>query len=190
MASDLTRRRFLAATLGGVGAVWITASWSDLVAAGAAARRAARGQPEPFKVLTPADAADIEAVAAQIIPSDETPGAKEMHIIHFIDHSLATFAKEQRPIFAKGVMDLRAQAAKQFPGAKSFAALDAAKQTAVLKEMEKAKSPFFEMMRGATIVGMLAFPEYGGNYNKAGWKLIGFEDQFSWAPPFGYYDRT
>jgi hypothetical protein len=22
-----------------------------------------------------------------------------------------------------------------------------------------------------------------------GWKLIGFEDEFSFEPPFGYYDR-
>ena len=29
----------------------------------------------------------------------------------------------------------------------------------------------------------------GGNYDKVGWKLIGFKDDFYFKPPFGYYDR-
>jgi gluconate 2-dehydrogenase gamma chain len=37
---------------------------------------------------------------------------------------------------------------------------------------------------------MLSNPEYGGNFNKMGWKLIGFDDRFSWAPPFGWYDAN
>ena len=31
--------------------------------------------------------------------------------------------------------------------------------------------------------------DYGGNYDKVGWKLIGFQDDFYFKPPFGYYDR-
>ena len=40
------------------------------------------------------------------------------------------------------------------------------------------------------ISGMFADPKYGGNVNKSGWKLLGFDDQFSWAAPFGWYDRN
>jgi hypothetical protein len=29
---------------------------------------------------------------------------------------------------------------------------------------------------------------HGGNHNKAGWKLIGFDDSLNHKPPFGYYD--
>jgi hypothetical protein len=36
---------------------------------------------------------------------------------------------------------------------------------------------------------MFANPEYGGNRDKIGWKMIGFDDRFSWGPPFGWYDR-
>jgi hypothetical protein len=32
-------------------------------------------------------------------------------------------------------------------------------------------------------------PEYGGNREGLGWKLIGFEDRHIFEPPFGYYDR-
>ena len=38
-------------------------------------------------------------------------------------------------------------------------------------------------------MGFLANPEYGGNYEQAGWKHIGFEDRFFFTPPFGFYDR-
>jgi gluconate 2-dehydrogenase gamma chain len=141
-------------------------------------------------VLSDADAADIEAAAAQIIPSDGTPGAREARVVYFIDRSLGTFAKDQRPAFEKAAKELRARAAKIQPGAKSFASLSAEKQIAALTAMEKEKGSAFNMLRGATIAGMFANPEYGGNYNKAGWNLLGFNDQFSWASPFGWYDRN
>ena len=41
-----------------------------------------------------------------------------------------------------------------------------------------------------TISGMFADPKYGGNANKSGWKVLGFDDHFSWAAPFGWYDRN
>ncbi len=36
---------------------------------------------------------------------------------------------------------------------------------------------------------MFALPSYGGNRDKAGWHLIGFDDRHFWQPPFGYYDE-
>jgi len=36
---------------------------------------------------------------------------------------------------------------------------------------------------------MFALPQYGGNRDSVGWKLIGFEDLHVFHPPFGYYDR-
>jgi hypothetical protein len=36
---------------------------------------------------------------------------------------------------------------------------------------------------------MFAMPSYGGNRDKLGWALIGFQDRHSWQPPFGYYDK-
>ena len=56
----------------------------------------------------------------------------------------------------------------------------------VLEAIEK--TSFFELLRLHTIMGFLASPGYGGNYNQVGWKLIGFEDKHVFSPPFGYYD--
>ena len=49
-------------------------------------------------------------------------------------------------------------------------------------------SPFFDTMRTLTILGTLSASQYGGNYAGVGWKLMGFEDQHVFTPPFGYYD--
>ena len=51
------------------------------------------------------------------------------------------------------------------------------------------QTPFFERMRLLTLVGMFAMPKYGGNRDGIGWKLLGFQDQHIFQPPFGYYDR-
>jgi gluconate 2-dehydrogenase gamma chain len=183
--STLSRRDFLAIAGTGVASVWLTASVHDLIAAGRHAQTA-----PTFEYLTPADAAELEAFAAQIVPTDDTPGAREARVVYFIDKGLATFAKNNRDNVAKGVKELRDRAAKMQPGAKSFAALPVDKQIAIMKAMEKDQHSFFEDGRQATLAGMLTFPEHGGNYNKIGWKWIGFDDRFSWSAPFGWYDRN
>ena len=35
---------------------------------------------------------------------------------------------------------------------------------------------------------MFSLPEYGGNRDKVGYELIGFEDRHAWQSPYGYYD--
>jgi len=145
---------------------------------------------QAFEHLSPADAVDVEAACAEIIPTDDTPGAREAKVVYFIDKALGTFAKNQRDVWLKGVQELRARADKRHPGTKSFAALPTADRIAVIASLEKDKHPFFDELRGATVAGMFANPDYGGNQGKVGWKLIGFEDRYSWAAPFGWYDRN
>ena len=183
--TDLSRRQFLAASGAAAAAVWIAAESRELLAAGMHAAQATR-----FENLTPADAADFEAATAQIIPTDATPGAREARVVYFIDKALGTFAKDQKPAFEMAAKELRTRAAKAKKGAKSFAELPSVQQIAILTALEKEKPEIFGQLRYATMAGMLANPEYGGNYNKTGWKMIGFVDQFSWAAPFGWYDHN
>ena len=56
-----------------------------------------------------------------------------------------------------------------------------------LDEIEK--MPFFDTVHFHTVAGFLADPQYGGNRNQVGWKLIGFDIAPTHQPPFGYYDR-
>jgi hypothetical protein len=69
----------------------------------------------------------------------------------------------------------------------SFAALASEQQIEYLKTVDR--TPFFETTRLLTLLGMFTMPKYGGNRDGLGWKLIGFEIQHAFQPPFGFYDR-
>ena len=187
--TDFSRRAFLTASGGALAGAWLLADVAKLVASGEHAARAARATPPlPFEYFTAGDAAEVDAAAAQIIPTDDTPGAREARVVYFIDHSLATWASDQRKPMEGAVKELRRRARAQ--GGTAFAALGEAQQHAIIAAMEKDRHPAFSVIRGATLAGMLSNPEYGGNHQKTGWKMIGFTDQFSWAPPFGWYDAN
>ena len=65
---------------------------------------------------------------------------------------------------------------------KTFATLNAAHQDEVLKALESGEAGFtdfsskvfFQMLLANTLEGYFADPMYGGNRNKAGWRLVGF----------------
>ena len=140
-----------------------------------------------WEYLTPEQAADVEAFASQIVPSEpDSPGAKEAGVVYFVDKSLATWAKDQRDPFTKGLDALNLEVGKHFPGTARFANLSSSQQTEILRAQEKTE--FFQVMRASTLMGFLSNPEYGGNKDKIGWKLLGFEDRYAWQPPFGDYD--
>jgi len=186
--SDISRRLFMIKSCAGISSAWLASSLPEILAAQDHAHRAVQsGAPSKFEFFSPADAAEVEAMAAQIIPTDDTPGAREARVIYFIDRALATFAAEERAAFAEGLTQLQKKTRKKFGKIKKFSELGFEQQTMVLKAIEK--TTFFELVRTMTILGMFSNPEYGGNYNKIGWQLIGFEDQFFFKPPFGSYDR-
>ncbi len=171
-----------------LGAPALALEWSDVAAAAHHALSAAGGAGTPgATVLSRAEAADIDAISAQIIPSDDTPGAHEAGVVFFIDHALATFFAPLAREFRTQLGLFQAACSALHPG-KSFAALPAEQQIEFLKTMDS--TPFFARMRLLTVLGMFAMPAYGGNRNNVGWALLGFEDQHVFEPPFGYYDRA
>ena len=99
---------------------------------------------------------------------------------------LTTFLRDSQPVYMQGLKDLQAKTQELFPDAGKFSALTSAQQIKVLTAIEK--TPFFTTVRTHTIIGMFASPVHGGNYDKVGWKLIGFDDTLNFKPPFGYYD--
>ncbi|HLN00278.1 MAG TPA: gluconate 2-dehydrogenase subunit 3 family protein [Bryobacteraceae bacterium] len=173
----ITRRHLLAATP-------VAAA---VLAAQQHAHQAARSaQPPPLSILNAAEAREIEAIAAQIIPADDTPGAREAGVIYFIDRALATFDQDKRALYTEGLKDLQARRDALFPGSQNIAGLQPAQQIRLLHAIEK--TDFFELVRTHTALGFFGNPSYGGNRDQIGWKLIGFEDRFQFEPPFGYYD--
>jgi gluconate 2-dehydrogenase gamma chain len=188
--ADLSRRSFLEQSLVGAGAAWLAAAWPDVLMAQQHAhhtmRAIAAGEPAKLEFLTAAQAAEVEAISSLIIPTTDTPGAREAGVVYFIDRALRTFAADQQKPFADGLAAFGAKRQEMFPNSTDFVSLTVAQQTEVLKAMEK--TPAFGLFRFATVVGFLCNPESGGNREQVGWKAIGFEPSATNTPPFGYYD--
>jgi gluconate 2-dehydrogenase gamma chain len=181
----MTRRDFLAASGGVIGTSLMAAHAPALLAAAEAAAKAHEAG-AAFLHLDAADAAGLEAVAARIVPSDDTPGAREAGVIHFIDQALGSFMADSAAFLSEGRMGLDARARDAH--GQPFAALDPESQDALLREIED--TPFFDLLHYLTVAGMFALPTYGGNRAYTGWKLIGFDHRHGWAPPFGHYDAA
>ena len=146
---------------------------------------AAMAAGEGFSTLEADEAAEFQAIAARIIPSDDTPGANEAGVIYFIDRVLGAERSEMLAGLREGLAALQQQAAAENNGA-LFSALSGPQQDAQLRAIED--TTFFNNIRYLTIAGMFALPALGGNRDRVGWELLGFEDRHVWMPPFGYYD--
>ena len=136
--------------------------------------------------LSAAEAADVEAVASQIIPTDDSPGAREAGVVFFIDRALATFFSQLAGDYRAQLAAFQAECRERHPSG-SFASLTSEQQIEYLKGVDQ--TPFFNTTRLLTLLGMFSLPAYGGNRDGVGWKLLGFEDAHVFRPPFGYYDR-
>ena len=182
-----SRRAFLSGAGGALSLTWLATHWPGIAAAQAhAATAATTPDSATLALLTPEEARDVEAIAAQIVPTDDTPGAREAGALYFIDRSLHTWNAAAADPFRAGLREFQARFAAEH-SAGSFAAADAATQIAFLRQVET--SPFFGKLRFLTLLGMFAAPAYGGNRGGIGWRLIGFDDAHAFTPPFGYYDR-
>jgi gluconate 2-dehydrogenase gamma chain len=194
MNSD--RRSILQVLAAALGAAALPVHWSEVLQAAQAAHgnhtdtshnAAAPDSAPKITFLSAADAADIEAVAAQIIPTDDTPGAREAGVIYFIDRALATFLAQLASEYHDLLAEFRTAFRAKHPDAASFASLPSEQQIAFLKTVDR--THFFEATRLLTLLGMFTNPTYGGNRDFVGWQLLGFEDKHVFQPPFGYYDR-
>jgi gluconate 2-dehydrogenase gamma chain len=186
-APRMPRRQFLIGAGGAAAAAWIGLNWPSIAAAHGHAVAARADGDAAFTVLSAAAARDVEAIAAQIVPTDDMPGAREAGAVHFIDRSFATWLAPDARRYLDGLDDFWREFAKFGGGATAFADAPGAQQIAFLKSVEN--TPFFGGTRMLTLLGMFALPEYGGNRGGVGWKLLGFEDQHAFQPPFGWYDR-
>ena len=154
-------------------------TWAEMAAAQA-------GPPPALTVLDAGMAAEVEALTAQIIPSDDGPGAREAGVIYFIDRALATFEADKVEAYHAGMKEFQQARRKLFPESTSIAGLAVAEQVTLLHAVEKTE--FFELLRKHTVLGFVGSPKYGGNRGEVGWTQIGFNHQMRFEPPFGYYD--
>jgi gluconate 2-dehydrogenase gamma chain len=163
------------------------AALADIAAAQQLAHEAVEASnPPPFLALDPTDAAEIDAITSQIIPSTDGPGAHEAGVVYFVDRALSTFDAHLREPYRLGMADVQRKRREMFPASASISALPGDQQIQLIHAIEA--TDFFELLRTHTMYGFLGNPSYGGNRDRIGWKLIGFDDRMAYQPPFGYYD--
>lgn len=178
---EITRRSFISDGARTLGSGWLTLQWPVVLAAATAAcdqRDAKAG----YANLGATTARTLAAVAEQIFPADETPGADEIGVVWFIDALMGGRWGGMRPMLEAGARALDDRSGT----AAEFSELPFGEQTEILRDIED--EAFFQAMRLLTLGGVFAMPSRGGNREKAGWALIGFEARHSWQPPFGHYD--
>jgi hypothetical protein len=204
-SSQTARREFLLRTGGAAAAAWLSAQWPSVLAAAQHAHDAVKSPGTAhFEVLTPEQARNVEAIASQIIPSDELPGAREAGVVFFIDRALKTFASQDLLLYQQGLAEVDELTGEKFPGVKTFADAAPDQQEAVMVELEERvsaspKQPRVRRQLGSpdfvdtiwqhTVLGFLVDPEGGGNRDYAGWKAIDRDPAHSFSPPFGFYDK-
>ncbi len=188
MSTKQSRREFLARSGAATGGAWMLRVAPFLAATQACATDAADNG-LAFTTFSPREGADFEAFSSRIVPSDDTPGAREAGVVHFADQALGTFFDEVAPLIRGGLADLSDWVAENRPEAGHFSEMSDAEQDEVMAVLEQEDPGFFGFARMLVLMGLLADAQHGGNKDDVGWDLIGFEKSFAYLPPFGYYDR-
>ena len=206
MQDHHSRRLFLLHSISGISAAWIVTNWPAALAAAQHARNSAQSAlPPRFEFFTQELATEVEAITARIIPTDQTPGAREAGVVYFIDRALITFARSEQKLYTEGMAELQARVHEMFRGVEKFSVANAEQQDEILRSLDKDSASvgrpfrparsgqsFFETLRQHTIAGVLIDPDYDrrGNRGGVGWQLIGREPEHMFQPPFGYYDKN
>jgi len=179
---DLSRRFFLQQSAGVAGATWARVALPGLAVISQAACTA-RDEQVAFVILQQDEAIELEAIAARIIPTTDTAGAREAGVVHFFDQSFGTFNAPMLPMLRGGLQKLQAG----IDGGRKFSELSDDEQDALLEQNQN--TPFFGFIRMMTFAGFFGMSKYGGNKDGIGWKLMGMDPNVhSYQSPFGYYD--
>ena len=181
------RREFLSLSGSAVGAAWL-ARLAPLAAVAQACASEARRDDLGFITFTEREGAVFDAFASRIVPSGDTPGAREAGSVYFADQALGSFFASSLPVVRDGLADLDARAGAVEAGA-GFVELDEPGQDEIIGAVETENPGFFFFGRMLVALGLVSDPEYGGNRDGQGWAIIGVEDAYRYQPPFGYYDR-
>ncbi len=140
------------------------------------------------KALTRTEARTLEAIAERIFPKTDTPGAVEAGALDYINLALAGDYAKLLPLYRRGLRAVDRHARRQL-GAK-FMHLDAEQKDVILADFEagevsdfKPAAEFFKTVRYHVLEGVFCEPQYGGNKDMMGWRLVNFPGQ-----QFGYPD--
>lgn len=145
------------------------------------ARDAGSARPRSTRYLsfTNDEYAVLAAAVERIVPKDEDPGALDAAVPHYIDKMMTTAElSPMRDDLVAGLNALDRRSRSELE--KGFAQASAEEQDGLLTSFKDAdpssgEARFFELLTALTLEGFLGDPSYGGNKNRVGWALMGFE---------------
>jgi gluconate 2-dehydrogenase gamma chain len=148
---------------------------------------------ERLQALSLKQARFVDAIAARIFPTTDTPGAVEAGAVFYIDRALAGAYAHLRSQYARALRALDKAARGKFGAA--FVKLGGEQQDSILADLESGNiaalangAEFFELLRSHVLEGVFGEPSYGGNKDMIGWKLVGFPGQ-QWGYPETYINK-
>jgi gluconate 2-dehydrogenase gamma chain len=170
----MNRRRFLksvAVTGVATGSVWPAAAVNAEVTQSTIA--------PGCRVFTIEQARLVDALAEQIVPADDFPGAKEEGAVAFLDRILAgPYGKSYKERYEQGLRLVDEVSRKRF--AKRFVSLTDDEQIRILKAFESGEDvgepgkAFFRLFWEHVMEAYYGDPKHGGNRGEASWKMINF----------------
>lgn len=164
-----SRREFLKRTaLGGIGLALGTELAQQVFDLWSAKAEHGRAVLNLHQMLT------LAAMATQIIPADETPGAREAGVVDYIDTKIKDI-ESLRQVYQAGLQEVDDLSQRKF--GKQFVVLELIQQKEVLQSMEK--SPFFEQVWKDVIEAFA--------HSSVGKEVMGYPGG---AQPHGHRDMT
>jgi Gluconate 2-dehydrogenase subunit 3 len=139
-------------------------------------------------LLTFREERTLAAIADRIFPATDTPGAVEAGAVDYILLALRGPYASQLPLYRTGLRAINRRAREKFGS--RLTSLSDDQKNVILLEFEAGSAPgwkkaaeFFETLRYHVLEGVFCEPQYGGNKNMVGWRLVSFPGQ-----QFGYAD--
>ena len=166
--TKFTRRRFMALSVMGVGGLCVLSRCTNFSSS-------------RWRFFTEQESILMDALAEQIIPTDEWPGGSDADVTNFIDKQLVGTYSRYQETYRRGLTAIQETCKSSLH--KRFEELSWDEQTFFLKSMEAGKAQgkiwekgfdmqFFGLIMDHSLQGFYGSPRHGGNKNYISYKMI------------------
>lgn len=174
----VSRRTALKLGLTGLVGVAVGAGSTAIIA------RSSRPSPPGLRFFTDHEAALLIEICEQLIPEDDTPGARETGAIHYIDRKLHGVFKRQQQAYRRGLESFRVTCLREH--GVPFGRISPAQKVEMLRAIEAGRAPrelwsdpspqaFFNMVLAHTMQSFYGSPRHGGNKDYASYRMLGLD---------------
>ncbi len=145
---------------------------------------ACRSKISQWRYLDEEEITQLDAIAEQIIPTDDFPGGQWANVSNYIDKQLVSYYKHLQLTYREGLSAFQKTTIAM--KGKKFEELPFEEQTAILEKMEKGQfsgeywkshpsADFFELLRQHSMQGFYGTPIHGGNKEYISYRMLGLD---------------